>query len=116
MTPTCSEKHLPGFIAALEELKSKGVDTVACISVNDPFVMGAWGKKLECDDKVMMLADGGANFAKAIGHEFDTKDFGGIRLKRLAMLVKDGVVQKLGVEDGGAFEGASDVKTILEAL
>mmetsp|Transcript_9511 Transcript_9511/g.14332 ORF Transcript_9511/g.14332 Transcript_9511/m.14332 type:complete len:162 (+) Transcript_9511:115-600(+) len=116
MTPTCSEKHLPGFIEAYDQLKAKGVDSVACISVNDPFVMGAWGKKLECDEKIYMLADGGATFAKSIGHQFDTGDFGGIRLKRMAMLVNDGVVQKIGVEEGGAFTDLSDVKSILSAL
>ncbi|CAM9362373.1 unnamed protein product, partial [Phaeothamnion confervicola] len=116
MTPTCSETHLPGFIAKVEELKGKGVDTVACISVNDAFVMNAWGKQLGCEGKVEMLADGGAIFAKAMGLDFDTGAFGGTRLKRMSMLVDDGVVVKVNVEDGGAFTGLSGAETIMEEL
>uniref|UniRef100_A0A7S2UXP0 Thioredoxin domain-containing protein n=1 Tax=Fibrocapsa japonica TaxID=94617 RepID=A0A7S2UXP0_9STRA len=112
-TPTCSNTHLPGFIEVAEDIKAKGVDTVCCISVNDPFVMGAWGKQLGADDKVTMLADGGAAFAKATGLDFDTGSFGGTRLKRLSMLVDDGVISKLNVEDGSAFTDISSAETLL---
>ncbi|KAG5190766.1 Peroxyredoxin [Tribonema minus] len=116
MTPTCSESHVPTFINAIDDFKAKGVDTVAVISVNDPFVMSAWGKKLEVGDSIMMLGDGSAAFAKSTGLNMDTGDFGGVRLKRMAMLVNDGVVEKLGVEDGGGFTDISDAKSILAAL
>ena len=116
MTPTCSETHLPGFANLVDEFKAKGVDSVVCISVNDAFVMNAWKNKLELEGKVDMLADGNADFAKAIGCEMDTGAFGGVRLRRLAMLVEDGVVQKIGVEEGGGSTELSDAKTILAAL
>eukprot|EP00639_Heterosigma_akashiwo_P002501 CAMPEP_0194574740 /NCGR_PEP_ID=MMETSP0292-20121207/10479_1 /TAXON_ID=39354 /ORGANISM="Heterosigma akashiwo, Strain CCMP2393" /LENGTH=185 /DNA_ID=CAMNT_0039426339 /DNA_START=182 /DNA_END=739 /DNA_ORIENTATION=+ len=115
-TPTCSETHLPGFIEKAADFKAKGVDAVVCISVNDPFVMKSWGKNLVADDKVTMLADGGAKFTTAAGLEFDTAGFGGIRMKRLSMLVDDGVVTKLNVEDGGAFTDASSAETLLGQL
>ena len=96
-TPTCSLKHLPGFIDRADELKAKGVDTIACVSVNDAFVMDAWGKSVGADGKVLMLADGSAVFAKAIGAELDLNDKGlGMRSRRYAMLVDDGVGEIFG--------------------
>jgi len=107
-TPTCSTKHLPGFIEKADEFKGKGIDTIACVSVNDAFVMEAWGKSVGIDGKVMMLADGSANFAKAIGVELDLTDKGlGIRSRRYSMLVDDGTVKELNVEEGGAFTVSS---------
>lgn len=107
-TPTCSAKHLPGFIEKAAEIKGKGVDTIACLSVNDVFVMDAWGKSQGAGDDVVMLADGNAQFAKAIGLEFDGSGFGmGVRAQRFSMLVKDGVVTELNVEEPGAFEVSS---------
>jgi peroxiredoxin len=107
-TPTCSAKHLPGFIEKAAEIKGKGVDTIACLSVNDVFVMDAWGKSQGAGDDVIMLADGNAQFAKAIGLEFDGSGFGmGVRAQRFSMIVKDGVVAELNVEEPGAFEVSS---------
>eukprot|EP00890_Picochlorum_soloecismus_P005476 jgi/Picsp_1/592/NSC_00589-R1_protein len=115
-TPTCSLKHLPGFIENADELKSKGVDTIACVSVNDAFVMDAWGKAVGADGKVLMLADGSAVFAKAIGTELDLNDKGlGMRSRRYAMLVDDSVVKVLNLEEGGAFT-VSSADDILGAL
>ncbi|WP_300527769.1 peroxiredoxin [Maricaulis sp.] len=107
-TPTCSAKHLPGFIEKSAEIKGKGVDTIACLSVNDVFVMDAWGKSQGAGEDVLMLADGNAQFAKAIGLEFDGSGFGmGVRAQRFSMIVKDGVVAELNVEEPGAFEVSS---------
>lgn len=107
-TPTCSSKHLPGFLDMSEQLKAKGVDTIACVSVNDAFVMDAWGQSLSVGDKIMMLADGSANFAKAIGVELDLTDKGlGMRSRRYAMLVDDLEVKVLNLEEGGAFTVSS---------
>jgi len=115
-TPTCSLKHLPGFIENADELKSKGVDTIACVSVNDAFVMDAWGKAVGADGKVLMLADGSALFAKAIGADLDLTDKGlGMRSRRYAMLVDDSVVKVLNLEEGGAFT-VSSAEDILSAL
>ena len=115
-TPTCSLKHLPGFIEKADELKSKGVDTIGCVSVNDAFVMDAWGKSVGADGKVTMLADGSALFAKAIGAELDLTDKGlGIRSRRYAMLIDDGAVKVLNLEEGGAFT-VSSADDILSAL
>ncbi|KAG1668387.1 hypothetical protein FOA52_004897 [Chlamydomonas sp. UWO 241] len=115
-TPTCSMKHLPGFIERAEEIKAKGVDAIACVSVNDAFVMDAWGKGLSTGDKVMMLADGNAQFTKALGVDLDLNDKGlGIRSRRYAMLVEDSIVKILNLEEGGAFT-ISSADTILEAL
>ena len=115
-TPTCSLKHLPGFIEKADELKSKGVDTIACVSVNDAFVMDAWGKSVGADGKILMLADGSAVFAKAIGAELDLNDKGlGVRSRRYAMLVDDGAVKVLNLEEGGAFT-VSSADDILSAL
>ena len=115
-TPTCSAKHLPGFVQNAAALKAKGVDTIACISVNDAFVMGAWGKDQKADGKVVMLADGNAEFTKAIDLGFDASGFGlGYRSQRYAMVLEDGVVTVLNVEKPGSFE-VSKAETILEAL
>ncbi|KAL6758304.1 peroxiredoxin, type II [Haematococcus lacustris] len=115
-TPTCSLKHLPGFVESAEEIKGRGVDTIACISVNDAFVMDAWGKSVGASDKVLMLADGNAAFTKACGVELDLVDKGlGMRSRRYAMLVEDGTVKALNLEEGGAFT-ISSAESILETL
>lgn len=115
-TPTCSAKHLPGFVEHADEIKAKGVDSIVCISVNDAFVMGAWGKDQNVGTKVLMLADGNGDLTKKLGLELDGSKFGmGTRSQRYSMLVKDGVVQKLNVEEPGAF-GASSAETILGEL
>jgi peroxiredoxin len=115
-TPTCSAKHLPGFVNHYKELKAKGVDTIACLSVNDAFVMGAWGKDQKADGKVVMLADGNAEFTKAVDLGFDASGFGlGYRSQRYAMVLDDGVVKLLNVEKPGSFE-VSKAEAILEAL
>jgi len=107
-TPTCSAKHLPGFVQNADALKAKGVDTIACISVNDAFVMNAWGKDQKVGDKVLMLADGNAEFSDAVGLSFDGSGFGmGKRAQRYAMVVENGVVKTLNVEQPGAFEVSS---------
>jgi peroxiredoxin len=107
-TPTCSAKHLPGYVDKSADLKKKGVDRIACISVNDAFVMDAWGKSQNVGEKVMMLADGNADFVKALGLENDfSKNGMGVRSKRFSMLVEDGVVKQLNVEPQGAFEISS---------
>jgi len=115
-TPTCSAKHLPGFVQKAGELKGKGVDTIACLSVNDAFVMGAWGKDQKADGKVLMLADGNGDFTRAVDLELDATGNGlGKRSKRYAMVVQNGVVKTLNVENPGAFE-VSSVEAILKAL
>ena len=107
-TPTCSAKHLPGFVDKAQDLKAKGVDAIACLSVNDVFVMDAWGKSQNVGDKVIMLADGNGACAKALGLELDGSKFGmGPRSQRYSMIVRDGVVDTLNVEEGGAFEVSS---------
>lgn len=106
-TPTCSAKHLPGFVEKEAELKAKGIDEVACVSVNDAFVMGAWGKSAGAGD-ITLLADGNGDFAKAIGLTMDGSGFGmGIRSQRYSMLVNDGVVEQLNVEAPGEFKVSS---------
>ena len=115
-TPTCSAKHLPGFVQHAGDIKGKGIDTIACIAVNDAFVMGAWGKAQGTDGKVLMLADGNATLTKELGLEMDGSGFGlGTRSKRYAMVVEDGVVKTLNVEAPGAFE-VSSAETILKAI
>ncbi|MDQ2754047.1 MAG: peroxiredoxin [Actinomycetota bacterium] len=100
-TPTCSDYHLPGFVLRAEDLHAKGVDTVACMAVNDAFVMGAWGEAHEVGEKVVLLADGSADFAKELGLDFDLSGAGlGIRSRRFAMILQDGVVTDVAVEDG----------------
>ncbi len=113
-TPTCSEAHLPGFIVKADEIKARGVADIICLSVNDAFVMKSWGEAQNAEE-ITMLADGGAAFTKAIGLDMDTADFGGVRSQRYAMIVDDGVVTTLNVEEAGAFE-ASSAEAILEAL
>ncbi len=115
-TPTCSVKHLPSFVQHYDTLKAKGVDTVACMAVNDAFVMAAWGKDQGVGDKVMMLADGSAAFTKAMGLELDLTARGlGIRSQRFALVAKDGKVTHIGVEAGGAFD-VSKAEAVLAAL
>ncbi|CAM9709510.1 unnamed protein product [Sphacelaria rigidula] len=115
-TPTCSDNHLPSFIALADKFKEKGVDTVACMSVNDAFVMSRWIKSLDADDKVTMLADGGAAFAEASGLAVKTGNFGGSRLNRLAMIVNDGTVEKLFLEEGTGYSDKSSGDNVLSAL
>ena len=112
-TPTCSAKHVPGFIANYDAFKAKGVDEIWCISVNDAFVMGMWGKSLGAEGKVRMLADGSAEFTKKIGMELDLTARGmGVRSNRYSMLVKDGVVTQLNVEAPGVFENSTAEKLL----
>jgi len=107
-TPTCSARHLPGFKDQADALKAKGVDAIACVSVNDVFVMGAWGKSQEVGDAVTMLADGNGAFTTALGLELDGSKFGmGKRSQRYSMVVNDGVVETLNVEEGGDFKVSS---------
>lgn len=107
-TPTCDARHLPGFIQHAADFKAKGVDTVACMAVNDVFVMKAWGKASAVEDKVLMLADGNGDYAKALGLDMDATGFGmGIRGKRFAVVVNDGVVKGLYVEAPGEFKVSS---------
>jgi peroxiredoxin len=115
-TPTCSAKHLPGFVGQAADIKAKGVDTIACLSVNDVFVMGAWGKSSNVDDKVLMLADGNGDFTRALGLQLDGRGFSmGERSQRYAMVVEDGKVTKLFVEKPGAFE-VSSAENVLKNL
>ncbi|MFC7497951.1 peroxiredoxin [Enterovirga sp. GCM10030262] len=115
-TPTCSARHLPGFVDKADELKAKGVDEVACTAVNDAFVMGAWGKGAGADDKVTMLADGNGEFVEALGLTMDGSKFGmGTRGQRFSMIVDDGVVEQLNVEEPGAFN-VSSADYMLERL
>jgi peroxiredoxin len=107
-TPTCSNKHLPGYVRNAEGIKAKGIDTIACMAVNDVFVMDAWGKAQGALGKVLMLADGNGEFTKALGLELDaTKSGMGIRSKRFSMVVDDGVVKELHVEAPGEFKVSS---------
>ena len=115
-TPTCSAKHVPGFVGSFDKIKAKGVDTIACISVNDAFVMGAWGKDRQVGDKILMLADGSGEFSQAMGLTMDlTKNGLGVRSQRYAMIVQDGVIKDLFVEKPGAFE-ASTAENVLKHL
>jgi peroxiredoxin len=115
-TRTCSERHLPSYVTHAAELKAKGVDTIACLAVNDPFVMGAWGKQHQADDKVVMLGDGSGDFTRAIGLELDRiKEGMGIRSQRYSMLVDNGVVKALHVEQPGQFD-VSSAEAMLKAL
>jgi glutaredoxin/glutathione-dependent peroxiredoxin len=107
-TPTCSAKHVPSFVNNHDALKGKGISEIVCVSVNDAFVMEAWGKEQKADGKVRMLADGNGEFAEALGLSFDASNFGmGRRSQRYAMVVDDGVVKTLNVEKPGAFEVSS---------
>jgi peroxiredoxin len=107
-TPTCSAKHLPGFVDSAEALKAKGVDEIVCTAVNDAFVMGAWGKSAGADGKVSMLADGNGDFVKAIGLTMDATGAGlGLRGQRFSMIVKDGVVTTLNIEEPREYKVSS---------
>jgi glutaredoxin/glutathione-dependent peroxiredoxin len=115
-TPTCSAKHVPGYVAQFKDLKAKGVDEIWCISVNDGFVMGAWAKDQKSEGKVRMMADGSGDFVKALGLQMDLSAKGmGLRSQRWSMLVEDGVVKALHVEAPGKFE-VSDAGTMLKSL
>jgi peroxiredoxin len=107
-TPTCSAKHLPGFVERADDLRARAIDEIVCISVNDAFVMGAWGKQAGVGEKVTMLADGNGDFVKALGLTMDASKFGmGTRGQRFSMLVRDGTVEQLNVEEPGAFQVSS---------
>ena len=115
-TRTCSAQHVPGFVNNADEIKAKGVDAIACLATNDAFVMGAWGKDQGAGDKVQMLADGSGDFTRAAGFEFDLSERGlGVRSKRYAMVVEDGKITTLNMEDGGGLT-ISSAESILEAL
>jgi peroxiredoxin len=115
-TPTCSARHLPGYVERAEELRNKGVDEVACVAVNDAFVMQAWGQQAGAEGKVTMLADGNGEFAKAMGLTMDASKFGmGTRGQRWSAIVDDGVVTELNVEEPGAFS-VSSAETLLSQL
>lgn len=115
-TPTCSKAHLPGFVVNADAIKGKNVDRIVCLSVNDTFVMGAWGKEQNVDDNILMLADGSAEFSKAVGLDDDRSGIGmGVRSRRYAMVVEDGVVKALNVEEPGEFK-VSSAEAILELL
>ena len=104
-TPTCSAQHLPGFVTQADALKAKGIDEIACLSVNDVFVMDAWGKASNVGDAVRMLADGNGDFAKALGLDLDASGFGmGVRSQRFSLVAQDGKVTQLNVDEGGGFE------------
>ena len=113
-TPTCSAQHVPGYVEQADALRAAGVDEVWCVSVNDPFVMGAWGREQKTAGKVRMMGDGSADFTKAAGLTFDLTSRGmGVRSQRYSMLVKDGVVMSLNLDAPGKFE-VSDAKTLME--
>ena len=114
-TPGCSMTHLPGFVVQADAIKAKGVDTIACMAVNDAFVMGSWGQAQNADE-ILMLADGNAEFTKAIGMELDASGFGmGTRSQRFGMIVEDGTVTYVGIEAPGEIK-ASSAETMLEQL
>ena len=115
-TPTCSDYHLPGFVEQADAIKARGIDLIACVAVNDHFVMEAWGKAREVGDKVLMLADGNGDFARALGLDQDTSRFGlGTRSRRYSALIEDGVLKALHVDQPGRFE-VSSAEKILESL
>ena len=115
-TPTCSDYHLPGFVLRADKLRAKGVDTIACLSVNDPYVMGAWGRAKNVDDQVVMLSDGNGEFTRAVDLEMDGSGFGlGTRSRRYAAILEDGVVTSIFVEEGPGLE-VSSAESVLAAL
>jgi peroxiredoxin len=115
-TPTCSARHLPGYVENAAAMKAKGVDEIVCVSVNDAFVMAAWGKSAGAGDNVTMIADGNGDFSKALGLTFDGSAFGmGLRGQRFSMIVKDGVVTELNIEPPGAF-GVSSAEHLMGQL
>jgi peroxiredoxin len=113
-TPTCSAAHLPGYVVSADELKAKGVDAIICLSVNDAFVMSAWGEAQNAEN-IMMLADGDGSYTKALGLDMQTAGFGGLRSQRYAMILEDGVVTNLHIEKPKEFE-VSKAEEILKAL
>ncbi|MCF6199302.1 MAG: peroxiredoxin [Hyphomicrobiaceae bacterium] len=116
-TPTCHSTHLPGFLDNIEAFKAKGVDEIACTAINDVFVMDAWGKSLNTGDKITLLADGAGSFAKATGLDLDLDEAGlGLRSKRYAMLVVDGTIKALNIEDNASIAEQSSAQTLLDAL
>jgi len=116
-TPTCHMKHLPGFLQHADDFEAKGIDTVACTAVNDPFVLDNWAKSTGADGKIMFLSDGNADFARAIGADFDASVKGlGTRSKRYAMLVDDGVVKAVHVEDMPTEVTSSSAETLLQQI
>jgi glutaredoxin/glutathione-dependent peroxiredoxin len=115
-TRTCSQRHLPSYVSHADELKAKGIDTIACIAVNDPFVMAAWGKEHNAEGKITMLGDGSDEFTHAVGLELDrVKEGMGMRSQRYSMLVEDGVVKALNIEAPGQYE-VSSAETMLKSL
>lgn len=115
-TPTCSDYHLPGFVENADEIKAKGADLIACVAVNDHFVLAAWAKARETGDKILMLADGNGDLARAMGLEMDARPFGlGLRSKRYAAVIEDGVIKALKVDQPGKLE-ISTAEEILKAL
>jgi glutaredoxin/glutathione-dependent peroxiredoxin len=115
-TPTCSARHLPGFVDHFDDFKARGVDTIACLAVNDAFVMDAWGKSQHADGKIMMLADGNGDYARALGLELDATKFGmGKRAQRFALIAKNGEVSHLAIEAPGEFK-VSAADAVLAAL
>lgn len=115
-TPTCSEQHLPGFLALHDELKARGIDEIWCVAVNDPFVMGAWGRDLGVNGRIRMLADGSGVFTRDMGLELDLSARGlGVRSRRYSAIVEDGVIRQLNVEDAGGLT-CSDAQTLLDQL
>ena len=116
-TPTCQERHLPAFLDKLDELRARGVDEVACVAVNDPFVLAAWARATGAEGRIRLLSDGNASFTRALGLEFDGSALGlGIRSKRWVMLVEDCVVKALGVEENPGEVTVSGPETVLKAL
>jgi peroxiredoxin len=116
-TPACSQRHLPGFVDKATDIRAKGIDEIACVAVNDAAVMGAWGKDQKTDGKVTMLADGSGDFARALGLELDLSKGGlGVRSKRYSMLVENGVVKALNVEQQPGQVDASSAEAMLRAL
>lgn len=113
-TPTCSEAHLPGFVVKYDEVLSKGIDEIICLSVNDSFVMKSW-QSAQNAENITMLADGGATFTRSLGLELDTADFGGIRSRRYSMVINNGAVEILNAEEKTGFD-VSDVDTLLSQL
>lgn len=116
-TPGCSKTHLPGYVGKADEIKGKGIDLIVCVSVNDPFVMGAWGQAHKADGKVLMLADTKADFARATGLDVDLKDvLGSVRCKRFAMIIDDGIVKDLQIEPDGTGMTCSLVENMMTKL
>lgn len=115
-TPTCSDYHLPGFVEQADAIRARGIDLIACVAVNDHFVMEAWGKAREVGDKILMLADGNGDFARAMGLDQDTSRFGlGTRSRRYSALIEDGVLKAIHVDQPGRFE-VSSAEKLLESL